>query len=483
MPLPRLARAAACAATVSALALSAAAPAAAQPAEATAPADARETLAVTLYNQGAGIVFDRRAVDLPAGRTRLTIPGLPREAREDGVLLLGHDQSLTVHDQRLDTRLPTQDVLLAASVGQEITVERLDPATGAVTATQRARVLAGPPAPLFEIDGKIYPELPGRPVFDALPEGVTASPLWRGTVEAAAPASAVTLAYMTGGLFWQADYVAVVGPDGKTLSLDAFATLRNDTGTTLPADTVKLVAGDIARAPEPQPKADGGGVVMMEMARASAPGAPEAERQQLGAFHLYTLPDPVTLPASSTVQAGLLNARAVPVETEYHLEGQQRVYYTQSQESAPVHVEARLTFRNTDDANLGKPLPAGTVRVFRADADGLPQLVGADTIDHVGEGRDVTLTLGRAFDVTAERTQTDFQRLSDRVTETAHRIILTNGRDEAVDVRVVEMLPGSWEILSASQEHEKVSASEAAWTVTVPANGNATLTYRARTQF
>lgn len=487
MPGSPLRTRAAAAAGAAVLVLMAAAAAAQEPAEVIAAPEGRTHLAVTLYNQGAGLVFDRRALELPAGRSAVVFPGLPQEARGDALLVLGPDGApgpIAVHRQRLDGRLPDTDTLLAASLGREIGVERLDPATGAVAETVRARVLAAPPAALFEIGGRVYTELPGRPVFDALPPGVTARPAWRATVEAADALPALTLGYLTGGLSWRAAYVATLSADGDRLALDGFATLRNDTLTAFPADSVKLVAGDVARVEEPDGPQGAKGMVMMEMARAAAAPAPaDAAREQLGAFHLYTLDGAVTLPAGDSVQAALLSARGVPVETGYRLEGPPQVFFTQSRDTAPVHVETRLTFTNDAESGLGKPLPAGAVRLFRPDGEGLPQLVGADTLDHTGEGREVTLTLGRAFDVTAERVQTDYERLSDRVTETAHRVTLTNARPEPVEVRVVENLPGSWEILQESQAHDKVAAGRAAWTVTVPAKGKADLTYRARTQF
>lgn len=478
MPLRRALAAATCLAAAG-LAAPLAAQAQPQQEAVTAAPEAREHLALTLYNQGPALVADRRAVGLPAGESRLVFEDLPQEARPDSAVLRADGASVLV--QALDVQPPTEDVLLRASVGQEVTVAI--PTQGGEPVLKRARVLAPPPVALFEIDGQVTTSLPGALRFDGLPAGIRARPAWTGTVAAQAPVTAATLAYMTAGLDWRADYTLGLSPDGGTLSLEALATLTNDTATTFPADTVKLVAGDVARAPDSVQKA-GNAPMMMEMARAaSAPMAADAPREQLGAFHLYTLPRPVTLPAGSVVQAALLSAAAVPVETTYRLDGAQQVFFSQDRDSAPVHVETRLTFENVAKDGLGKPLPAGVVRVFRPDASGAPQLVGADRIDHTGEGRPVTITLGRAFDVTAERTQTDFERLSDRVTETAHRIVLRNARPEPVTVRVVESLPGAWEIVEASQPHEALSASRAAWDVEVPASSEAILTYRARVQF
>lgn len=449
--------------------------------EVTAAEAARSALGLTIYNHGSALVTDRRSVSLPAGEARLVFPGLPREVQPTGAGLRA--AGVQVVQQSLDTTLPTPDVLLAAAVGQEVTFERLNPATGA-TESVRARVLAGPPAPLFEVDGKVRPDVPGMPVFDALPAGVRLQPAWSGLVRSESGAPAATLAYLTGGLGWQADYTATLSEDARSLSLQAMATLSNDTGTTFPAAAVKLVAGEVARVDDApmMAKAARGGMMEYAAAPAAAPMA-DAAREQIGAFHLYTLDRAVDLPAGRTVQHALLSAQTVPVTTEYRLESPPHVFFNQVMGDTPVHVETRLTFTNDAASGLGKPLPAGTVRVFAPASAGLLQLVGADRIDHLGEGRKGHVTLGRAFDVTAERVQTDFQRLSDRVTETAHRITLTNGRDEAVTVRVAETLPGQWEILEASSPAEKARADQAVWQMEVPAKGEAVLSYRARIQY
>lgn len=460
----------------------AAAPAAAQqPADLTAPESARTALSLTLYNDGSALVTDRRTVQIPAGESALTIPGLPREVQSTGAVLRA--PGVAVVSQRVDATPPTDEALLAASVGQTIAFERVNPATGALETIQ-ARVLAGPPAPLFEVDGKVRTDVPGRPVFDALPAGVPLTPAWSGIVRAEGAAPTVTLAYLTSGLGWRADYVATLAADGGSMDLDALATLTNDTATAFPAAAVKLVAGEVARAPDaPMMMKSGGARMEMMPAPAAAPMMADAAREQIGAFHLYSLDRPVALPAGSVTQHALLTARDVPVETQYRLESPNHVYFNRVPDDLPVHVETRLTFDNTTDSRLGKPLPAGTVRVYAPDSSGALQLVGADRLDHLGEGREAHLTLGRAFDVTAERVQTDFKRLSDRITETAHRVTLKNARDEAVTVRVLETFPGEWQILQASAEAEKVRSDQAAWSVEVPAKGEAELTFRAQIEY
>ena len=97
----------------------------------------------------------------------------------------------------------------------------------------------------------------------------------------------------------------------------------------------------------------------------------------------------------------------------------------------------------------------------------------------------IRLQLGNAFDVTAERRQTDYRRLNEgkdepERSESAWAITVKNAREEAVTVRVRETLPGDWQILEESAAHTKASADAAVWQVLVPAKGSAQLTYRVR---
>jgi hypothetical protein len=126
------------------------------------------------------------------------------------------------------------------------------------------------------------------------------------------------------------------------------------------------------------------------------------------------------------------------------------------------------------------PLPKGTVRVYKADKDGSLQFIGEDAIDHTAKDEKVTVKMGEAFDVVGERKQTDFKRIADTVSETAWEIFLRNHKNEPATVRVLEPLPGDWEVLSASHKHEKADAHTLRFDVNIPKNGETKITYRVR---
>jgi hypothetical protein len=147
-----------------------------------------------------------------------------------------------------------------------------------------------------------------------------------------------------------------------------------------------------------------------------------------------------------------------------------------------------IEFENREKAGLGLPLPKGTVRVYKKDAAGGAQFVGEDTIDHTPKNEKIRLKLGDAFDVTADKKQTEFKKLAgsgryNYIFESAYRIELKNAKKEAVTVKVQEPMPGDWEVLAESHPHVKEAAGTAVWKVPVPAEGTAVLTYRVRVRY
>jgi hypothetical protein len=184
----------------------------------------------------------------------------------------------------------------------------------------------------------------------------------------------------------------------------------------------------------------------------------------------------------------LLGSAGTPVTKELVLAGEPHYYGSSAGEigrrlKAGVFVE----FDNREAAGLGLPLPKGVVRVYQRDAQGRAQFIGEDRIDHTPRNEKVRLRLGSAFDVTADKKQTDFQVRPQPgrhdAHESAYEIVLRNAKAEAVTVTVREPVPGDWTMLQESQRHAKVAAGTAQWQVSVPAGGSSTLSYRVLTRY
>lgn len=184
----------------------------------------------------------------------------------------------------------------------------------------------------------------------------------------------------------------------------------------------------------------------------------------------------------------LLSAANVAVSKEFLLEGAGYYYSGQYGDlGRKLKVGVFVEFLNKGEG-LGIPLPKGIVRVYKRDSQGNAQFVGEDRIDHTARNETVRLKLGEAFDVTADRVQSDFEKLAGtgrrgQLFESAYRIVLKNAKQEAVRVIVREPMPGDWTMVSESHPHVKAAAGVAQWTMQVPAEGSTTLHYRVRVTY
>jgi hypothetical protein len=143
-------------------------------------------------------------------------------------------------------------------------------------------------------------------------------------------------------------------------------------------------------------------------------------------------------------------------------------------------VQVRLKFKNAEANALGMPLPAGTVRVYQGDSKGRVQFIGEDHIDHTPKDETLDLHIGNAFDVVAERKQTDFHSFGSNTYEMAFEISLRNHKPEPITVEVTEPVGGDWTMLDSNYKYEKTAAFAARFTVPVAANSESRLKYRVR---
>src|SRR5260370_3292918 len=91
------------------------------------------------------------------------------------------------------------------------------------------------------------------------------------------------------------------------------------------------------------------------------------------------------------------------------------------------------------------PLPAGNVRVYQKDSKGGVLFTGEDRIDHTPKDEEVSVHIGNAFDIVAERKQTDYKRIDNHVWEMEFEITLRNHKDSPITVQVNEPIGGGTE--------------------------------------
>src|SRR5436190_256303 len=431
---------------------------------------AQGEVAVTIYNNNLALVQDRRQLAIPSGRSRQEFPDVSAQIRPETVTLTG--DGIGIVEQNFDFDLLSPQALMQKAVGETVTLVRVNPATGAET-RERARVLAANGGVVLQIGERIEvlrdDGLPVRVIFDRVPENLRARPTLSVTVQSeGAGRRPLTLTYLTPGLGWSADYVALFDEGAGRMDVQGWITLTNSSGTPYTNANVLLVAGAVGVMGQPQPyPARRGATAPLRQA-----GTETADRERLGDFYLYPLPERTTIANQQTKQVSFLDVHNSPASRAY--EYRNAWMHTTDQ---PESANSVLRFSSAREQGLGDALPAGTVRVYQRDARGNPQFVGESPTGHTPMGWAIGLSTGQAFDVKVHPVVERRERVSDVRFRTTMRYTLTNATPVPVTVDLIQA--GLWadtRILQESQPSQRGSADDTLWHVTVPANGEASVT-------
>lgn len=445
----------------------------------------QQNVAVTIYNNDLALIKDQRKVMLNTGMNSLALRDVSARIRPETAQLRSLNGSLSVLEQNFDFDLLTPQKLLEKFVGKSVDLIKTNPATG-VESKETAQVLSANNGVVLKLGDRIETGIPGRIVYNDVPANLRDRPtLVVQLHNKTANEQNIELSYLTGGLGWKADYVAELNANDDKLDLSGWVTLSNTSGTAYRNAKLQLVAGDVNRVHEQQP-------MMMEsatrMKAMDMAGAPMAEESLLE-YHLYTLDRPTTIAESQTKQVSLLSATGVPVRKELLLRGAD--YYYRSSHGdlgQKLKVGVFVEFDNKESARLGMPLPKGIMRVYKKDSAGNAQFIGEDRVDHTPRNETIRLKLGEAFDVTADKKQSDFKKLPNPTKgtaayESAYEIVLKNAKKERVTVTLQEPIPGDWKILNHSHPSVKTASNTAQWKIDIPAEGKTTLTYRVQIKY
>jgi hypothetical protein len=448
----------------------------------TSTAAEQQSLNLTVYNSSVALVRDVRSVRLPAGKLELRFADVAAQIKPETVRIvsLTAPKQLTVLEQNYRYDLLSPQKLLKFYVGKQITlVRRMTESNSTKEVPVKATLLSDNNGPIWKVGNEIVTGMPAdHYIFPSLPSNLYSKPtlVWlldnRSGGEKKLEAD-----YITKAVNWNADYVLTLPSEAMTADLTSWITVKNSSGIGFRNTQLQLVAGQVHQAAQNiMPMA---GRVMMMEAKAAAPGI---SQEGLSEYHLYTIQRPMTLPNDSSKQIAFVRASGIKVQKTYEIAGQQSYFYSpyQGGQSAKQPVQAHLKFKNSEANSLGVPLPEGVVRVYQADSSGQMQFVGEDRISHTPKDEELNLYIGNAFDVTAERKQTDFQRLGNNVYETAFQITIRNHKKDAVTVDVNEPVSGTWTVLQSNYKHEKTSAFSIRFHVPVAADGQSVLNYRIR---
>ncbi len=424
---------------------------------------------LTVYNQDLALVRDVREISLEKGVNDVLFGDVPAKLDPTSVRMafVGEGTPARVLSQRFDYDTADFERLLALAVGREVTVRIRggELFRGVLSGYDNQALIVREETAVIRDKDEMIAALRREHVTDVsfpdLGADLVLKPSLAWRIEAGERAEVeAEVSYLTKGMTWSAEYVAVVEREGGPMEISAWASLSNTSGGDFEDASLTLIAGRVLTASrEP--------VRRMEMMAAGAPSQTGFEERDFFEYHAYSLDRAVTLRDNEDMQVPLFPSSDVEVERTYT--------YDATRFSAGVKVSAET--ENTDEMGLGKPLPGGRVRVYAAGLGSGPRLVGEEMLDNTPVGAEIELSLGVAFDVEGERKRTSYVRHGRNDYEESYEIKLRNSKSHPVDVRVVEHPRGDWTITETSHAYEEKDSDTVRWTVTVPASGEATVSY------
>jgi len=454
---------------------------------------------LTIYNQDFALVREVREISLKKGTNYVAVPDVAASIQPETVAFksLTDPGGVVVREQNYQYDVIEPNTILNKSVGKTIKVRRfidgsvqeiegilLNPAS--VKTNDQEKYLGV----VIKTDKGVLLNPSGEIEVPELPEGLVSRPTLVWKLDASKDDThRAEIAYITNDITWRADYVAVVDALDKHVDLTGWVTLVNNCGTTYENASLNLMAGDVHRIQREEAKqvAWGRGVMAEAM-------APQFAEKAFFEYHLYTLTEKTTVRDKESKQLTLLSATEIPVKKVYVYDGRKawwqtwRYYGTyypgESYDvSASKKVAVFIETVNSKENNLGIPLPKGIVRVYKQEASANQHFIGEDEIDHTPKDEKIRLYLGDAFDIVGEHKRTGFRRISNTEVEETFEITLRNHKDTPVTVVVVEHLSGDWRIVNCSHKYYKKDASTLEIPVEVEKDGQAVVTYTARTKW
>ncbi|MDB5426240.1 MAG: hypothetical protein JWR43_215 [Phenylobacterium sp.] len=446
-----------------------------------APAAEPGKLSLTVYNSDLALVQDIRNLSIAAGRQRLEFKDVSARIRPETVSLVAADVGIV--EQNFDYDLLTPEKLMEKAVGRQVQIVRINPGNGAQV-TETATVLSVNGGVVLKIGDRIevlrQDDVPTRVIFDGIPQNLRAKPTLSVTVDSGkAGARPATLSYLTNGLSWKADYVAMFDEGPGKLDLQGWVTLTNTSGVDYPDAAVQLVAGDVNLANNEQEYWQRRQTARNTSVRRGGVGGGPVETgpTSVADYYLYPLPGHTTVAQNQTKQVSFLDAKGAAARKAYEY----RAYWFETLQT-PASADVAVQFSNSSHAGLGHQLPGGIVRVYVRDQAGEPKFVGENRIDHTPQGSDISVKIGEAFDVTVQPTVVAQDGAGK--TRSRYRMSYLVRNAKAQPVTVVIRQGGLWregKVIDESLKSRRLDAYNLAWDVPVPANGETTLTFTVET--
>ena len=303
-----------------------------------------QPVALTIYNQSFAVARTSIDLDLHPGINEITTSRVTSMLEPDSVVLRDPSGKRTIHvvEQNYDAAVVSQEWLLEKYEGKTIdfqisTPQGMQTVAGKIIRagfnrqpgyTFDGQYQNGQQAqPLIEVNGKMQFQLPGLPLFPSATDGLLLKPTLRWQIDSESAAHfPAELAYITGGLDWDATY-NIVAPESSDVTGNekadvlGWVTIHNQSGTEFPQARIKLMAGDVAKIRQAGVMADRVMAMGAVSAHGGPVGMPQVTQKAFDDFHLYDLNRTVALRDGETKQVQFIEAAGVSMRRTYIYDG------------------------------------------------------------------------------------------------------------------------------------------------------------------
>jgi hypothetical protein len=424
---------------------------------------AQEDIAITVTNTNLGLIREKRTIDLKKGIQEISLVEIPSEIDATSVLVENDSKKFKVLEQNYEFDLINVEKLLEKSIGRRIKVIHPQSGTveGALLASSRGNIILKDRDEMIQILPRNDKQNIQLVEYESKGPGFISRPTLVWKVDAANSGKhSLNMSYLTKGMTWRADYVGLLNKMDTKLSIAGWVTVTNKSGRKYENASLKLMAGDISVVKPRRPKVE----VREMFAQSDAGGG--FEEKPFFEYHLYTLDRKTDLQNNQIKQIQLFPEVESKIKKKY-----------QVRSNNPKKVRIVVSLENSENNNLGIPLPEGRIRIYKSDGKDI-EFVGENLIEHTAKNEKLDIELGSAFDIVSERNILSTDRKLKRARRQKVEYIIRNHKDSEVAVEIIEQISPYYEV----ELHEstipvrKKTADMLKFLLLVPADQEKTLT-------
>ncbi len=422
---------------------------------------------ITIYNDDLSLVRSRFELDLQAGRQEYNFDDITSRIEPASVIVTGG--GIRVAEQNYEFDLAGKHQIMMKYLDREVNVVTKDQSKLSGT----LKFFDGGSIGIIENGtGKLLVIADGETQWiqlAELPANFYTKPTLHWSLIAPKKAKyPVQMTYLSGGFSWDVTYNTVW--DEKTLLLNSWVTINNRSGRAFNDVNLKLIAGDVNKVYDSYSKS-GMGYDRMSAGMAMEEAAPSFEEKVFHDFHMYTLDQKVSFANNQTKQLELYPPQNVSARSEYEY---------------PVYasaVKSMIKFKNTTESGAGKPMPKGTIKVYKQDTDSNLEFIGEDRINHTSKNEEVAINTGNAFDLVASTRVKEQKQISNRITERLIQVTLKNNSATKKSINVTHQLSTSTSLTASDLKYTKDNNDKLTFATEVAPDKELIFTFRERSEY